>query len=238
MQTAKQILSQLHELRDDRYKETVVRLGIPRENSIGVSIKKLRQLAREITPDNDLAQELWQTGYHEARLLGVLIVDVYTVDPAWAIALMDDVVSWDLCDHLCSNLLFHLPEFRDLIITWQHDERLYHKRAAFTLIAVSVIHEKDIAVEQVEQYLSFIEQHEPDNRNHVRKAVSWALREIGKSDIIFHPRALAVAKALADSENKDKRWIGKDALREIEQLVPVEGRKRLVSRKRKSGGGK
>jgi 3-methyladenine DNA glycosylase AlkD len=236
MHTANPRLTHLHEQRDDRYKETVVRLGIPRENSLGVSIKVLRQLAKQITPDNDLAHDLWQTGYHEARLLSVLIADSYTVDPAWAIGLMDDVVSWDLCDHLCSNLLFHLPEYRDLILNWQHDERLYHKRAAFSLIASSVIHEKDITLEQVEQYLAVIEQHKSDSRAHVKKAVSWALREIGKNDITYHPRALAVAKVLAESDDKNRRWVGKDALREIEHLVPVKGRKRLVSRKTKSGG--
>ncbi|MEL6485033.1 MAG: DNA alkylation repair protein, partial [Bacteroidota bacterium] len=192
-----EILEYLKDQSAEKYKANVVKLGVPEQNSLGVPIPVLRKLAKELKPSNHLAKQLWDSGYHEARLLGVLLVDPYTVDPKWAVALVDDVVSWDLCDHLCKGLLYFLPEHEDLILSWQKDHRLYHKRTAFVLIATAVVYDKEMAQAQIAEYLEIIRNHEADARPHAKKAVSWALREIGKRDIASLQKARPVAEALA-----------------------------------------
>ncbi|CAM1345641.1 DNA alkylation repair protein [Tenacibaculum amylolyticum] len=235
MNSVNEILEYLKNHSSEKYKENVTKLGIPKENSLGVSIRELRKLAKKLKPSNALAKELWNTYYHEAKLLSVLLIDVYTVDPEWAISLMKDVVSWDLCDHLCKNLLYYLPEYNDLILAWQNDERLYYKRAAFSLIANAAVHDKKMEPLQLDAYLNSIQKHKSDARPHVRKAVSWALRELGKKDIESYKKAVVVAKKLEESDDKNKQWIGKDALREFKQLIPIKNRKRLVSKNSKMG---
>ena len=99
-----EIIEYLKDHSSEKYKANVTKLGIPKDNSLGVSMTELRKLAKQIKPSNSLAKQLWNTNYHEAKLLSVLIMDVYNIDPKWAISLVNDVVSWDLCDHLCKNL--------------------------------------------------------------------------------------------------------------------------------------
>lgn len=230
-----EILDFLKEHGSVKYKENVVKLGIPKENSLGVSTIELRKLAKKIKPSNTLAKQLWDTDYHEARLLSVLIVDVSSVDPNWAISLVDDVVSWDLCDHLCKNLLFKLPEYKDWILSWQNSHKLYHKRASFVLIATAIFHEKEIKEKHIDEYLKIIRNHESDSRVHIRKAISWALREIGKRDVESYKKAKRIAEELVQSPDKNKQWVGKDALKEINQLVVIKDSERLVSKTSKMG---
>lgn len=231
MTTLNEILEYLKDNSSESYKANVVKLGIPYENSLGVSIPILRKLAKKIGSSNHLAKQLWKSGYHEARLLSVLLVDPFTINPKWAISLVDDVVSWDLCDHLCNNLLFYLPEYEDLILSWQNHEPLYHKRTAFVLIATAVVHDKDMSSKKVDEYLNIIQHHESDARPHVKKAISWALREIGKKDLESLHKAKPVAETLAEANDKHRKWIGKDALKELNQLIATDNRKRLIAKK-------
>ena len=116
--TSNEILSGLKALSSEKYKANVVKLGIPEACSIGVSTGDVRKLAKTVGKDNALAHDLWNTGYHEARLLAVLIVDKKQFSLQEAEAFMHDVISWDLCDHLCKNLLIKLKGYEDLIEKW------------------------------------------------------------------------------------------------------------------------
>ena len=229
MESVNEIIDYLKSISSEKYKANVTKLGIPEKQSLGVSILELRKLAKKMEPSNKLAARLWHTEIHEAKLLAVLITDIYTVNTEWVLSLMKDVYSWDLCDHLCKNLLFYLPEYNDLIIDWQGASKLYYKRAAYALIANSVLHNKDLTDQQVDNYLKIIETHETDSRVHVKKAVSWALREIGKKDTVSCEKAKKVAQKLSESMNANKRWVGKNALNELKKLVSVKERKRLLS---------
>lgn len=223
------IIEKLKSLSSKKYKENVVKLGIPKENSIGVSTGDIRKLAKGIPKSNSLAMELWDTRYHEAKLLAILLFDKKTVSLEDAAILMNDVFSWDLCDHLCKNLIIKLKDYQSLIVNWCNSEKTYFKRAAFTLIASAAIHEKSISQEEVDGYLKLINENSIDERKHVEKAVSWAMREIGKRDFESQEKALLLAHEFKKSPNKSQSRIGKDVLKEIENLVQVEGRRRLIS---------
>ncbi|MFR2649737.1 MAG: DNA alkylation repair protein, partial [Blautia coccoides] len=148
--TSNEILSGLKALSSEKYKVNVVKLGIPEACSIGVSTGDVRKLAKTVGKDNALAHDLWNTGYHEARLLAVLIVDKKQFSLQEAEAFMHDVISWDLCDHLCKNLLIQLKGYEDLIEKWCDAEATYMKRAAFTLMASAAIREKNLQMEALD----------------------------------------------------------------------------------------
>lgn len=224
-----EIIKELKAEASDKYKANVVKMGIPQEYSIGVSTSFVRSLAKKIKKSNELAYELWNTGYHEAKLLAVLLFDKKNFTIEAADALMSDVISWDLCDHLCKNLVIKLKNYESLIAEWIISPHTYKKRGAFTLIASSAIHDKAIADETLDEYLELIRTHSQAEQEHVKKAVSWALREIGKKDFTYNEKALLLAYDLKEHGNKTQVWIAKDAIKELENLVKAEGRSRLIS---------
>lgn len=162
-------------------------------------------------------------------MLAVLLMNPKITTEAVAERLLSDVMSWDLCDHLCKNLFLKM-ECRDTFITeWMQEPQLYKKRAAFVLIAASVIHDKKLENDMVDGYLELIMRYADDEREHVKKATSSALKEIGKKDFHYNEKALLLAHEWTERGNKAQRWIGKDALRELETMVKAEGRGRLIS---------
>lgn len=230
-----QAIEALRTMADEKHKANVVRMGIPEHCSIGVSTGDIRKMAKTIGKSNELAYELWQTGLHEAKLLAVLLFDKKQMTFSAAGKLMDDVISWDLCDHLCKNLIIKLKGYDSLIAEWVVSEQTYKKRGAFTLMAASVVHEKNMADETLEDYLHLISENSNDEREHVKKAVSWALREIGKKDFNYNEKAVLLAMELKENGSQAQRWIGKDALKELQNLVEVPGRGRLISATSKMG---
>lgn len=230
-----EILIELKAQASEKYKANVVKMGIPEEYSIGVSTSVIRALAKKIGKSNELAFELWNTGYHEARLLAVLLFNSKEISSADIEKLMKEVISWDLCDHLCKNLIIKRKDYDDFIMKWINSTHIYEKRASFTLMASSVIHDKKISNNRIDTYLKLIYENSDNEHEHIKKAVSWALREIGKKDFAYNEKALLVAHELIENGNKTQIWIGKDARKELENLVQVEGRKRLISTKTKMG---
>jgi len=233
--TCDEVISGLKSLSSEKYKVNVVKMGIPEASSIGVSTGDIRKLAKGIGKSNEFAYKLWRTGYHEAKLLAVLVFDKKLVSLHDVKQLINDVSSWDLCDHLCKNLIIKLKGYQELIETWCNSKETYTKRAAFTLIASAVIHEKSISEEIIDNYLKLISEHSNDEREHVKKAVSWALREIGKRDYNYQEKAILLAHELKGNGSKPQIWIAKDVLKELENLVKVEGRGRLISSDSKMG---
>jgi 3-methyladenine DNA glycosylase AlkD len=236
MMTCKEVIAYLHEISSEKYKQNVIRLGIPEKNSIGVSTGDIRKLAKKIGKSNELANQLWETGYHEAKVLAVLITDAKSIDSSDIKRLMKDVLSWDLCDHVCKNLIIRMPDYKQFIMKWRDDSRLYYKRAAFCLIAASMTSKKnDISNGDIDQYLELIRTYGDDDRKHVKKAICWALREIGKRNFDDLEKAITLAHELKENDSKHVAWIGKNALKELETLVSVDERERLISSKTKMG---
>lgn len=227
--TCDEIIEELKANASEKYKVNVVKMGVPEEYSIGVSTAVVRAIAKKTGKSNELARELWNSGYHEAKLLAVLVFDKKTISLDEIEKLMVDVHSWDLCDHLCKNLVIKMKGYDELISKWITSTHTYKKRAAFALIASSVIHNKAITNDTLDDYLRIVQKYSDSEHEHIRKAISWALREIGKKDFAYNEKAILLAYELKESGNKNKIWIAKDALKELETLVKVEGRGRLIS---------
>lgn len=232
---SREVIMELQSQASEKYKANVVRMGIPEECCIGVSTGEVRNIAKKIGKSNELAFELWNTGYHEARLLAVLVFDKKGIEHSDIENLMGEVISWDLCDHLCKNLIVKMKDYGEFIYKWIISTHIYKKRAAYTLIATSAIHNKKLSNDTLDDYLKLIKDDSDIEHEHVKKAVSWALREIGKRDFEYNEKALLVAHELLDSGNKTQIWIAKDAIKELENLVKVEGRTRLISTKTQMG---
>lgn len=231
----KEIVDELQAQANEKYKANVVKMGIPEEHCIGVSTGEIRNIAKKTGKSNELAFELWNTGYHEAKLLAVLVFDKKYITHADIERLMGDVVSWDLCDHLCKNLIAKMKDYDEFIHEWITSAHTYKKRAAYTLIATAAVHNKNLSDDILDGYLEIIKSDSEVEHEHIKKAVSWALREIGKRDFNYNEKALLVAHEMLSDGNKTQIWIAKDAMKELENLVKVEGRTRLISRKTQMG---
>ena len=227
--TLEEVLAELTHHADPARKQRVARLGIPEENSLGVALPDVRRIAKRAGRSTALANELWATGLHEARLLAALVYVPSELTVADADKLVTDIVSWDLCDHLCNNLFLQMPGYPTLIDAWATAEPLYTRRAAFALIASAATHEKTLSDAQRDHYLAHIEAAAGDTRPHVKKAVDWALREIGQRDLVARDQALTLCDALIESGDKARASLGRAARREIERFQEQPGRRRLVA---------
>ncbi len=141
--------------------------------------RRSKKYCKKAGKSNELAFELWNTGYHEAKLLAVLVFDK-DITHSDIEKLMDEVVSWDLCDHLCKNLIAKMKDYEEFIYKWITSAHIYKKRAAYTLIATSAIHDKKLSNDTLDKYLKLIRETQDIEHEHIKKAVAWALKEIGK----------------------------------------------------------
>jgi 3-methyladenine DNA glycosylase AlkD len=193
----------------------MARYGIETQRAFGVPIAALRPVARRLKRDHALALALWGTGYHEARLLAVFVDEPSKVTPRQMDQWAGDFDSWDLCDQACSKLFVKTQFVEEKIKQWAEDERPFVRRAAFALLAAHAVHGKSVPDTYFASLLDLIEKHAGDPRNFVKKAVNWALRQIGKRSIDLHRQALAMAERLAAADDRTARWIGKDAAKEL-----------------------
>jgi 3-methyladenine DNA glycosylase AlkD len=195
--------------------EGMAHFGINPENTLGLSIPTLRAMAKEIGRDHDLAQELWASGIHEARLLAGFIDNPKQVSEAQMEAWVKDFDSWDVCDQVCMNLFDRTPFTDQKAVEWSSREEEFVKRAAFALMASLAVHDKKSGDERFETFFPLIVQQAVDERNYVRKAVNWALRQIGKRNSRLNSRSIEVAEQIARLDSKSARWIAADALKEL-----------------------
>jgi 3-methyladenine DNA glycosylase AlkD len=190
------------------------RFGIRGSVRLGVSLYDLRKLAKGLK-DHQLAQDLWQSGIHEARMLAAMVDDPRQVTNAQLEAWVVEFDSWDICDVVTDEVFIHAPGMLDLIPQWAVREEEFVKRAAFAMIAALVVHRKDIPDEIVKNYFPLIENAANDDRNFVKKAVNWALRNIGKFRPSLRSEAVACANRILLQDSPSARWIAKDAIKEF-----------------------
>jgi 3-methyladenine DNA glycosylase AlkD len=203
------------------------RHGIRAANTKGVPIPKLRALAREIGKDHKMALDLWRAGFHEARILASMVDDPQQVTEKQMDSWVSDFDSWDLCDQCCSNLFDKTPFAYAKASVWALREPEYEKRAGFTMMAVLAVHDKKAPDQNFLDFFPLLVKGAPDQRNFVKKAVNWALRQIGKRNPALNGAACDLALSLQSLDSKSARWIAKDALRE---LTSEKVRKRLAAR--------
>lgn len=192
------------------------RFGIDTRNALGVTVTELRGLARRIGRDHDLAAALWQSEIHEARLLATMVDEPSSVTEAQMERWVSDITSWDLCDQLCGNLFDRTPYAFEKALGWSRRDEEFVKRAGFALMATSAVHRKDVSDARFEVFLPAISAQATDDRNYVKKAVSWALRQIGKRSPSLNRKAIATAREIERIDARTARWIARDVLRELE----------------------
>lgn len=193
----------------------MARYGISTRNTLGVSIPFLRNLARAHRRQHDLALELWASDIHEARILATLVDDPKQVTPPQMEAWVKQVDSWDICDQLCNNLLRRTPYAWAKALAWAKRKPEFVRRAGFVLMATLAVHDKAAGDAAFEDFFAAIRAGATDERNFVKKAVNWALRQIGKRNPALRKRALSVAGELTEMDSKAARWIAADARREL-----------------------
>jgi 3-methyladenine DNA glycosylase AlkD len=195
--------------------EGMARFGINPTNTLGVSIPVIRGMAKEVGRDHRLAQQLWASGIHEARILAAMIDDPHEVTAAQMESWVKDFDSWDVCDQCCSNLFDKTTLAHQKAREWSSRKEEFVKRAGFVLMACLAVHDKKAGNSQFERYLPVVERESTDERNFVRKAVNWALRQIGKRNLSLNRLALKTAKQIQKKNSRSARWIASDAIKEL-----------------------
>ncbi|MDH5634910.1 MAG: DNA alkylation repair protein [Candidatus Bathyarchaeota archaeon] len=217
-----EILRKLKSLADPKAVKGMARFGINPKNTYGVSIPNMRAMAKEIGRNHVLAQQLWSSGIHEARILAGMIdlPEMVTKEQMenWA----KDFDSWDVCDQCCSNL-FDKTEFAyQKAGEWSRRNEEFVKRAGFVLIAALAVHDKKAKDAEFIKFLPIIRRESIDERNFVKKAVNWALRQIGKRNVNLNEAAIKTAKETQSIDSRSAKWIGSDALRELTSKATQE----------------
>lgn len=209
------VLKELRAHADHRNVDGQARFGITGGNRIGVSVTTLRAIGKPHRRDHQLALDLWQTGVHEARMLAAIIDDPTKVTKAQMELWARNFDSWDIVDNCCWGLFDRTPYARAKIDVWTHRRAEFVKRGGFALIAGLAVHDKALSDDVFIDLLEPIEREAGDDRNFVRKAVNWALREIGKRNLSLNAVALDAGGRIRAQGTRSARWIAADALREL-----------------------
>lgn len=215
MATTSEILELLKSSANPENVAGMARFGINPENTYGISIPTLRKIAKQTGRDHQIAQELWASGIHEARILACFIDDPKLVSESQMDRWAADFDSWDVCDQCCSNLFDRTPFAYQKADEWSQAESEFVKRAAYALMAALAVHDKKAPDGKFEAFFPVIVGGSTDERNFVKKAVNWALRQIGKRNKRLNSLAIETAGRIAESDSKAARWIASDALREL-----------------------
>lgn len=202
-----------------RNRDGMARYAITAPKVFGVSMATLQELARELGRDHALAEALWQTGWYEARMLTAFVDEPARVTAAQMDRWARDFDNWAICDTLCFKLFDRTPHAWRKIHQWSTRREEFVKRAAFALLASVALHDKQGPDEPFLESLALIERAAEDDRNFVKKGVSWALRAVGRRNQALNTAAIATARRLAASVSPGPRWVGKDALRELASVA-------------------
>jgi 3-methyladenine DNA glycosylase AlkD len=211
---AREVIAHLESISDRSRLEGMSRYGIEVEHAIGVSMPKMRAYAKTIGRDHHLAMDLWDSGVHEARIMASLLADPELLTEEEMERWVRDLDSWDLCDQCCSNLFRRPPCFRKAL-EWSGREEEFQKRAGFATMAALAVHGKGMSERDLQLLLEAVVRESHDDRNFVRKAVNWALRQVGKRDLVSNAMAIAAAERILAKGDRTSRWVAYDALREL-----------------------
>jgi 3-methyladenine DNA glycosylase AlkD len=224
------VLQKLEKMSNPKAVESMARYGITPKRAYGISIPDLRKLAREIGKNHLLAQELWDIDTRETRILATMISEPEKVTEEQMENWVKDFDYWEICDQCCANLFTKTRFAYRKAVEWSSRDEEFVKRAGFVLMARLALADKKASDEIFEEFLLIIKREATDERHYVKKAVNWALRQIGKRNIYLNKKAIEVAKEIGRMDSKSARWIASDALRELTGEAVME---RLIRKKEK-----
>lgn len=209
------IMKKLKTFRDPWAVKGMSRYGINPKNNYGISVNRLRKMAKEFGTDHELAKQLWSSGVRDARILACLIDDPKLVNEEQMDNWVKDFNSWDVCDLCCGHLFDKINIAYEKANEWAASDEVFVKRAGFSLIAWLAVHDKEAENDMFIKFLPIIEKEASDERKYVKKAVNWALRQIGKRNILLNEKALETAGKILEIDEKGAKWIANDAIREL-----------------------
>ncbi|HRY63394.1 MAG TPA: DNA alkylation repair protein [Patescibacteria group bacterium] len=215
--TLEQIIKKLKSQANPKNVAGMARFGINSKNTLGVSIPIIRSLAKTIGCDHSLALKLWATKIHEARILAALIDDHKLVTTKQMDSWVRDFDSWDICDQVCSNLFDKTPFAWAKAIEWSRRKEEFIKRAGFVLMATLAVHDKQVGDKSFLKFFPYLRKEATDPRNFVKKAVNWALRQIGKRSLFLNIKIIALCREIQKLDSTSAKWIASDALRELRE---------------------
>lgn len=225
--TYEEIIKKLTSLKNQKSIEGMARFGINPKNALGISIYTLRPMSKDIGKDpsfakstqgkHDLALKLWNSGIHEARILAAYIDEPKKVTEEQMDKWVADFDSWDVCDQVISNLFDKSPIAYNKAFEWSKRKEEFEKRAGFVMMAALSVHDKKASDEKLMKFFPVIKREAQDERNFVKKAVNWALRQLGKRNPNLRKKSIQLAKEIIKlyPNSKSAQWIAKDALREL-----------------------
>jgi 3-methyladenine DNA glycosylase AlkD len=216
MVSAEDVLKKLKAQARPHQLDGMTKFGMTADRRLGVSVPDMRKMAKELGKDHELAAELWKTGVPEARIVAAMIDKPEKLTEHQMENWVKDINSWDVCDQVCMNLFEKTPLAWKKISDWSKREEEFVKRTAFALIACLAWHDKETEDEKFVKILQVIKLGATDERNFVKKAVNWALRNIGKRNQNLNRAAIKAAKEIQQIDSKAARWIASDAIRELE----------------------
>lgn len=221
----KEVIAELRRLGSPASVKGMARYGIDTENALGVPVPALREVARRLGRDHELAQGLWKSGVHEAMILAAMVDDPDKVTEQQMEDWVSDFDSWDVCDGCCGTLFDKTPFAYAKAVEWSIRKEEYVKRAGYVLMAELAVHDKKAADGDFLKFFDRIYEGSKDDRNFVRKAVSWALRQVGKRNRALNGKALVLARKISEMDSRSARWVASDVIRE---LTSEAVRKRLT----------
>lgn len=225
--TKAEVVRFLKSQKDPEGIEAQKHFGIVSKGQLGIRIPVLRTLAKSIKRNHPLALELWETAVFDARILAGFIADPTMVDEELMEKWVADFDNWAICDGICGTVFDKTPIAYEKAVEWTKRDREFEKRAGFVMMAVLAVHDKKASDEQFLPFFEHIKKHSDDDRNFVKKAVNWALRQIGKRSLFLYEEAVLVAEEISEFDSKPAKWIAADALREFRNpKVNIRERKR------------
>lgn len=224
--TVFEIIEKLESLANPENVAGMARFGIVAKKAFGISAPVLKSLAKEIKKQtenrHELALELWGTKIHEARIIAYLIDDPKQVSPEQMDLWAESFDNWAICDGACGHLFCKTEFAYQKVFEWSEKEKEFTKRAGIVLVAWLAVHDKKAADEKIARFLPVLETKVDDDRNFIKKAVNWSLRQIGKRSLLLNKSAVEIAERIKLQDTKSARWIAADALRELKSEKILE----------------
>lgn len=219
-----EIKKYLENFAEEKNLEGMARFGINPKNGIGVGMTYIRELQKKIKKDDELSDELWESDIHELKILAILIRDINKFSPKLADKWVSELYSWDICDQFSMKLIAKTDFCEIKIRDWIIDERTFVRRAGFATMAATAMHQKKWNDEKFSDLLNLSKKYVIDDRNYVWKAVNWAIRQIGKKNLVLREKALNICSDILDKygDFKSARWIANDAIRELNKPEIIE----------------
>lgn len=210
-----ELVAEFKRLGKPGFKEGMARFAIPADKAYGVPVPELRKLAKRLGTNQKLAQELWNHGSREARLLAGMIADQTKLTEKMVESWAAGFDGWEVCDQACMNLFWKADFAYKKAAELAGRKSEFVKRTGFALMAVLAWKDKQATDQKFEQFFPLIEKQSWDERNFVKKAVNWALRQIGKRNRKLNKKAIALAERIRKQDTRSAKWIAADALREL-----------------------